>query len=337
VALSFVYSKNPTRSLKWALTLTALVAVLPVQDWFKSELALNIIRGLKVALLTAAMIFTLVWVWSSTTTTVAAAQQKLVPPSTTATADTAQQKPAPPSPQSQAQLEERVKELEKRLDAAQQKAESAAMEKDYIARIQKQYEAYYEKAFNAQVWTLTILGLILTALFIFAGVFSFNIFDRRIDMALREKSAELRAEFAERLANETNALQEAHASELKTLEQGFKGRIEKEVSSLEVRSGYAFEYSQGLSFGVAGEHVRARRHFRWAVETYAKSRESFPPTQSLPALVDLFRAIQFSNPQNFADEARKELADDLYNGLANELNAAATELDWLAPLLNERN
>jgi hypothetical protein len=32
-----------------------------------------------------------------------------------------------------------VKELETRLNAAEQKAASAAMEKDYITRVQKQY------------------------------------------------------------------------------------------------------------------------------------------------------------------------------------------------------
>src|SRR6266481_522112 len=75
----------------------------------------------------------------------------------------AQQKPAPPSPQSQAQLEEHVKELEKRLDAAEQKAASAVMEKDYITRVQKQYETYYEKVLSTQMWTLGLMGLILTA------------------------------------------------------------------------------------------------------------------------------------------------------------------------------
>src|SRR5260370_35758328 len=40
----------------------------------------------------------------------------------------AQQKPAQPTPHSQTQLEEHVKELEKHLDAADQKAASAAKE-----------------------------------------------------------------------------------------------------------------------------------------------------------------------------------------------------------------
>jgi hypothetical protein len=63
VALSFVYRTNPRISLKWAFTLTALVAVLPVQDYIKSERLLEIVRALKVVCLMAALFFTLWWVW----------------------------------------------------------------------------------------------------------------------------------------------------------------------------------------------------------------------------------------------------------------------------------
>src|SRR5713226_7453391 len=69
----------------------------------------------------------------------------------------AQQKPAPPPPHSQTQLEDRVKELETRLNAAEQKAVSAAMEKDYILRTQNHYESYYKEVFSTQthiLWTI---------------------------------------------------------------------------------------------------------------------------------------------------------------------------------------
>ena len=73
VALTFLYYHgNPTRSLKAALILTALVAVLPVQDlsdlldwlgWLKSGRSLLIAKCFKAALLTAALVFTIWWVW----------------------------------------------------------------------------------------------------------------------------------------------------------------------------------------------------------------------------------------------------------------------------------
>jgi hypothetical protein len=65
VALSFVYGKNATLFLELALILTAVVAVLPVQDYFRSERWLNRIHWSKVALLTAAFLCTLGWVLTS--------------------------------------------------------------------------------------------------------------------------------------------------------------------------------------------------------------------------------------------------------------------------------
>ncbi len=240
-----------------------------------------------------------------------------------------QQKPAPPSPNSQAQLEARVKDLETRLHAAEQKAASAEMEKDYITRVQKQYEAYYEKAFNTQILTLTILGIVIGLV----GKFGL---DRVVQHKLSEASAQLRTEFTQLLTKETQELREANADRLKTLEEGLQAQIAKEVAHLEARSVCAFYYSQGLSFAVADEYAKAREYFRCALEVYVKSRESFRQRTDIPALTDIFRAIQHGNPQNFLDEAKKELADPLYNELDPALNAAAIDLAWLRPLLLER-
>jgi hypothetical protein len=66
VALSFVYTKNQKLSLKLAFTLTALVAVLPVQDYVKCECVLKVIRNIKVMFLALALAFTLWWLWSPT-------------------------------------------------------------------------------------------------------------------------------------------------------------------------------------------------------------------------------------------------------------------------------
>jgi hypothetical protein len=63
----------------------------------------------------------------------------------------AQQKPASPSPHSQAQLEDRVKELEARLNAGEQKAASAATQtKDWI------YGVGIALTFTLGVWNLAM-------------------------------------------------------------------------------------------------------------------------------------------------------------------------------------
>jgi hypothetical protein len=66
VALSFVYVRSPeSRSLKLALTLTAITAVLPVQDYVKSPFSLECLRTAKVICLTAALFFAVFWIWEA--------------------------------------------------------------------------------------------------------------------------------------------------------------------------------------------------------------------------------------------------------------------------------
>lgn len=65
VALSFIYITNSkSRSLKVALTLTALVAVLPLQDYIKSTLLLRILQAFKVLALVVALGFALRSIWT---------------------------------------------------------------------------------------------------------------------------------------------------------------------------------------------------------------------------------------------------------------------------------
>jgi hypothetical protein len=65
VGLSFLYNRsNPSRLLKLALTLTAIVAVMPVQDWITSDRTLEFIRLWKVAFLFAALGLAISWIWA---------------------------------------------------------------------------------------------------------------------------------------------------------------------------------------------------------------------------------------------------------------------------------
>jgi hypothetical protein len=74
VALSFLYRTNPALSFKLALTLTAFVAALPVQDYVHSERALMCLRIFKITFLTAAFACTIWWIWDA-----APAHQGLAP------------------------------------------------------------------------------------------------------------------------------------------------------------------------------------------------------------------------------------------------------------------
>ena len=250
----------------------------------------------------------------------------------------AQQKPALAPPHSQTQLEDRVKELETRLNAAEQKATSAAMEKDYITRVQKQYESYYEKAFNTQVTIVSVLALFITIVLAIAARFGYQTFDRRIDTALRETSAQLRTEFNQQLRTELETLRQQNSAQLKAMGDGLTERIDEEAKDLRTRSRYQFDFAQGMAAIANDRHADARAAFRRALKNYkfAKARKLIPPRSAAIALHNLFVQFPKEDEANFGENARNELADEFYNDLGDELALTTASLTWLGPLLKER-
>jgi hypothetical protein len=257
-----------------------------------------------------------------------------------------QQKSAPPLPNSQAQLEARVKDLEARLTAAEQKAASAEMQKDYILRTQNHYEAYYKDVFSTQthiLWTIgitvTLLSVTLSAVFFVAGRFGFNMFDRRIDLALRDATAQLREEFTSKLAGELKSLKNSNDAQMNQLEQNLKERIGGLENDLKVRSDFQFRFSQALTMGSDDRFEEARRLYRRALESYkaGKPRELIAKESAVRALKNIFRVIQRADKKKFVGNARKELADQFYNDLLDELTEGARDLTWLGPLILQRH
>jgi hypothetical protein len=255
------------------------------------------------------------------------------------TAAAAPQKPAPPMPTSQAQLEARVKDLETRLAAAEQKAASAAMEKDYITRVQAQYERYYEKAFNTQVTILSVIALFITIVFGLAARFGFGIFDRTIQLKLTEASTQLRTEFTQSLEKETQALRDANSAQLKALENGLTKQITEQVENLNIRSEFQFQFAQGLAAAADERFADARASFRNALQNYklGKSKQLVSKRGGAQALRNIFVLVKKQNKENFAEIAKIELVDELYNNLEDELAQATLTLRWLIPVLFEKN
>jgi hypothetical protein len=239
----------------------------------------------------------------------------------------AQQKPAPPPPHSQTQLEDRVKDLEAGLKVAEQKAASAALEKDYITRVQKQYETYYKEVLSTQTWTLGIFGLILTGLFAVAAKFSIDIFDSRTKSALDAA-----------LAKVEKRLSEQNSAQLKASEDGLTKRITDQENDLKTRSDYQFQFAQGLSFTANEIWNQASKHFRRALAIYksSKPRQLFKKDDAVICARNIFVVIKSQDKAKFEANARKELADELYNDLEDELARVALTFNGLAPLLNER-
>lgn len=240
----------------------------------------------------------------------------------------------PPSGLTPAQTEERIKKLESRADAAEKAAASAALEKDYITRVQKQYESYYEKVLNTQMWTLGIMGLVLTAVFGLAARFSLDIFDRRVQSAVTEAQKDLTATMKIELEN----LRKENAAQIKELAGTLTAKMAQLEEDIRYRSGFQFQYVHGLAAAAAKESWHATRSFRAAVEIYkaCKPRQLLTAIEGARPVRNIFIGLKEEYPDTFEQKAKEELAIPLYNDLEEELQIAALELPWLAPLADDR-
>lgn len=247
-------------------------------------------------------------------------------------------KSPPPSGLTPAQAEERIKNLESRADTSEKAAASAAMEKDYITRVQKQYESYYEKVLNTQMWTLGIMGIILTAVFGLAARVGLGIFERRVQSAITEALAQLRAEMTKATQNELEILRKENTVQSKELGANLTEKIEQLEEDLTNRSDYQFQFAQGMASGADGRFGAAMASYRRALQVYKASKQRQPvATRSRTAAVrNIFVNLKKENPQTFVEKAKEELADHLYNELDDELANAALEIRWLAPLIRGR-
>jgi tetratricopeptide (TPR) repeat protein len=314
VALSFVYRTNPTLSLKLAITLTALVAVLPVQDLLKSDRALCITRRSKALLLTLALGFALWWVWSAAAAPAAAAQ-----------------KPAPPQPTEQQKPKESAGDFESRLKAAQEKA-------DHAERAQQEAKDYYEKAFQTQVKFLDWFVILVAATPLVVGLFGFRLIDRTIEHSVSKATTDLERKFDQKLGVELKNLKESNAAQMKQLEQSLKERIDNLEGDLNCRVYYHFYSAQGQAAGADGRHAEALDSFRRALKTYTsgKSRQLFTTQNGGRTIRNILVSIEHLHPDSRAEEARKELANELYNDLEDEIAHGAGGFEWLSALVREK-
>jgi hypothetical protein len=234
--------------------------------------------------------------------------------------------------------EDRIKRLEERADTAEKAASAAAMEKDYIVRTQRLYETYYEKTYNTQLWTLAMVGLLLTALFGLVARFSLNLFEQRTKLAVADATAQMRNDHSRILAKEVQKLWDSNAADNKKLKEGLTAQIMELDLKLKDRSNFQTQLVQGL-LAAAGQRLdHSIVTFCQALRAYksGKQRDLIEKDLGATTIKLIFESLQKMHSENYVDKAREELADPLYNGLDEELALAALHLPWLTPLINER-
>jgi hypothetical protein len=243
------------------------------------------------------------------------------------------QKASRPSP------EDRIKKLEERTDAAEKAATSAAMEKDYITRSQKLYESYYQKVLNTQMATLGIMGFILTGVFVLVARFSLNMIDERTKTATAQATVQMRNEYARALAKEVQKLWDSNAGDIKKVKEALTAQIAELERNVKDKSDFQINFVQALAVGVDESHGDSMVVSRNALATYksGKPRNLIETKVGATTARYVFESLRKKHGDNYVEKAREELADPLYNDLAEELALAALQVPWLTPLLNERS
>ena len=234
--------------------------------------------------------------------------------------------------------EDRIKKLEERADAVEKVANNSAMEKDYITRIQKQYESYYEKVLHTEMWTLVIMGLILAGVFGFAVRFSLKLIEERTKIAMADATTQMRNEFARTVAKEVQKLWDSNAGDSKKLKETLTAPIAELEQDLKDRSDFQFQFVQGLAGSLEHRHGDSMATFRNALRSYksGKSRSLIETKLGATTVRGLFESLRIAHGDNCLEKSREELAEELYNGLEEELAIAALQSPWLTPLINER-
>jgi hypothetical protein len=234
--------------------------------------------------------------------------------------------------------EDRLKKLEERADAAEKAASSAAMEKDYITRTQQQYESYYQKVLNTQIWTLVLMGLILTGVFVVVTRFSLKMIDEQAKIATAGATVQMRNEYARALAKEVQKLWDSNAADIKKLKEALTAQFAELEQNLKDRSSFQMQFVQALAEDLDDRQGDSLLAFRNALGTYksGKPRHLIEAKVGATTVRSIFESLRRKQGENYVDKAREELEDSLYNGLEEELALAALQSPWLTPLVNER-
>jgi hypothetical protein len=244
-----------------------------------------------------------------------------------------------PQKASRATSEDRLKKLEERADAAEKAASSAVMEKDYITRTQKQYESYYQKAFNTEMWTLGIMGLLLTGVYVLVARFSLKMIEEQTKTATAGATVQMRNEYARALAKEVQKLWDSNATDVKNLKETLTAQFAELEQNLKNRSDFQMQFVQALAESLDEHQDDSLPTFRNALRTYksGKPRNLIEAKMGARTARSIFESLRKKQGENYVDKAREELADSLYNGLQEELALAALQSPWLTPLINERS
>jgi hypothetical protein len=248
------------------------------------------------------------------------------------------QQPKPAAPPTQAQLQQQIDELKKRLDDAELKAKSAELDKDYLTRIQKQYETYYEKVLSTQTTTVALVGILITVLLALAGRIGFNTFERLTQSAIRDATTQLRTEYNQTLATEVQKLKDSNEKDMGSLSEDLRTEIKKEANDLRIISRWNLQVGQAYTLGAEKRHDESAGLFRRATAIYkeTKDRKVLRASAAVTTIANTLVAVGNQTPDQRKEKIREELSNSLYDDLENELALTAATYPEYAQAIKER-
>jgi hypothetical protein len=149
----------------------------------------------------------------------------------------------------------------------------------------------------------------------------------------------MRNEYARALAKEVQKLWDSNAGDIKKVKEALTAQIAELEQNVKDKSDFQIHFVQALAVGVDESHGDSMVVSRNALATYksGKPRNLIETKVGATTARYVFESLRKKHGDNYVEKAREELADPLYNDLAEELALAALQVPWLTPLLNERS
>jgi len=256
---------------------------------------------------------------------------------TTATpAKPPQQKPA--AQPTQAQLQQQIDDLKKKLEETWQTANTAKLGNDFAKQAQAEAKDYYDKVLATETRSLWIMGIFITVLLALAARIGFNTFERLTQSAIREATIQLRTEYNQTLANEVQKLKVSNEKEMNSLSDDLQAKIAEESNVLRRVSEWNLQVSQAFAFGVQMRYSLATNCFREATRIYKQVKEAETMTLNSAAttIANTLESAALESPAQRTDKIQEELSNPIYDGMEIELALTAVNRPEFAQAIRDR-
>jgi hypothetical protein len=124
------------------------------------------------------------------------------------------------------------------------------------------------------MWTLGIMGLILTGVFVLVARFSLKMIDQQTKTATAEAIVQMRNENARVLAKDVQKLWDSNATDVKKLRETLTAQFAELEQMLQNRSNFQMQFVQTLTEGLDERQGDSLLTFRAALRTYKSGRNN---------------------------------------------------------------